>query len=393
MNLGVKSHVGEQLDPSDKLFKRYTGKILVSFRDEFLRLLREDESFRFAVLGLLGIVDVQSSLRQLMGAVGDLVKVVQGLADGQGRLLNITGQLLENQNKLWENQVKLWEEVKALRADVNKLWEENNKIWLEIKALREDQNRLWESIKAMQEQVKALQEGQNKLWEELKAIRESEERHEDELKALREGQNKLWEEVKALREGQNRLWEEVRRLADGQNKLWEEVKALRTDVNKLWEENNRLWQEVRGLKINVNRLSKSVDSLSRGYGGLSDTVGYLVEQNVRHYLPSWVRDELGINIIKLRRRVVEGVGEFDGYAEVNNKIIVTEVKTTLRLRDVEEFTNKVNKLRSTVANREIIPIIAFVKKAKDYNKAIEFAKNNRIRIVRHLGEEDFEEIT
>ena len=36
----------------------------MSLRDEFLRLLREDEAFRYAVMGLLGITDVQASIKQ-----------------------------------------------------------------------------------------------------------------------------------------------------------------------------------------------------------------------------------------------------------------------------------------------------------------------------------------
>ena len=51
----------------------------MSLKDEFLRLLREDEEFRLAVIGLLGL--------------DELVKA-----------------------------------VRALRADVNRLWEENNKL-------------------------------------------------------------------------------------------------------------------------------------------------------------------------------------------------------------------------------------------------------------------------
>ncbi len=49
-------------------------------RDELIRLLREDEEFRLAVMGLLGIVDIQSSLRQLINAVNKL-------AEAQSRLL------------------------------------------------------------------------------------------------------------------------------------------------------------------------------------------------------------------------------------------------------------------------------------------------------------------
>ncbi|WP_054850600.1 hypothetical protein [Vulcanisaeta sp. JCM 14467] len=146
------------------------------------------------------------------------------------------------------------------------------------------------------------------------------------------------------------------------------------------------------LRVGLDNLSRKVDGLSRSYGGLSRNMGLLIEQNVRHYLPAWVREVLGVNVDRLRRRVIEGVGEFDGYAEAGNKVVVAEVKETLRLRDVESFLEKINKLRQTMASKEVIAIIAHVFRGRDYTKAIELAKANNVKVVRHIGEEDFEEI-
>ncbi len=258
-------------------------------------MLREDEEFRLAVVGLLGITDIQSSIRQLISAVNELTKTVQRLAEGQDRL-----------------------------------WEENNKIWEEIKTLREGQDRLWQE------------------------------------------NNKIWQEIKALREGQD---------------------AMRTDINKLWEENNKIWQEIRRINENIEKLWQENRSIRRELSGISRTVGALVERDVRHYLPNWVRERLGINVDRLRRVRIEGVGEFDGYAEVDNKVIAAEVKATLRLRDVEGFVDKVSKLRSTKAGKEVIAVIAYVNEARDTGKAIELARANGIKVVKHHGEDDFEELT
>ncbi|MEM2114217.1 MAG: hypothetical protein QXS12_02050, partial [Candidatus Caldarchaeum sp.] len=131
---------------------------------ELLRLLDEDEEFRYAVAGRIGILEILKRLDRLE----------------------------DNQNKLWENQNRLWEEVRSLREGQEKLWR--------------GQEKLWENVEKLWAEVKNLREGQEKLWEEVRS--------------LREGQNKLWE-------GQNKLWEEVRSLREGQNKLWVEVKELK----------------------------------------------------------------------------------------------------------------------------------------------------------------------
>ncbi|MEM3081701.1 MAG: hypothetical protein QW756_04490 [Nitrososphaerota archaeon] len=86
----------------------------VDLKRELLRLLDEDEEFRYAVAGRIGILEI---LRRL-------------------------DRLEEGQNKLWENQNRLWEEVRSLREGQNKLWENTNRLW-------ENQNRLWEEVRDM----------------------------------------------------------------------------------------------------------------------------------------------------------------------------------------------------------------------------------------------------
>ena len=265
-------------------------------------MLREDEVFRLAVIGLLGISDVQSSLRRLVEVVGRLVDGQEALARNQSVMMEVLNKVLEavqrlteNEEKLWENQNKLWEEVKSLRESQNKLWEENNKIWQEIRALREGQD------------------------------------------------------------------------------------AMREDIRRLWEENNKIWKELRGLRREVS--------------GVSNTVGVLVERDARHYLPAWVRAKVGVNVDRLRRARVEDIGEFDGYAEADNRVIAVEVKATLRVRDVKDFVDKVGKLRSAKAGKEVIAIIAYVNESRDTGKAIELARLNGIKVVKHHGEDDFEELT
>ena len=57
--------------------------MIMSLRDEFLRLLKEDEEFRFAVLGLLGIADLRSDLKRLADALDKVVEVIKQLADNR----------------------------------------------------------------------------------------------------------------------------------------------------------------------------------------------------------------------------------------------------------------------------------------------------------------------
>ncbi len=144
--------------------------MMASLREELLKLLKEDETFRLAVIGLLGITDLRSSMKNLI----DAVKTV---AENQAVVLDLMKQVLETIKTLYGDHVKLLQEVKSVREDQVKLWQE-------VKSIREDLGKLLGEIKQLREdQVKLLQE----------------------LVVLHEDLGKLWQEVISLREGQERL--------------------------------------------------------------------------------------------------------------------------------------------------------------------------------------------
>ena len=80
----------------------------IDIRKELIRLLKEDESFRYEVLGLLGIRDIMDELKKLRREFNRLIRL------GEKRW--------EENNKRWEENDKKWEHN-------TKLWEENFKRW------------------------------------------------------------------------------------------------------------------------------------------------------------------------------------------------------------------------------------------------------------------------
>ena len=76
-------------------------------KSEILRLLREDEEFRYAVAGLIGLEEI---LKRLDRHEGELVK------------------LREDMNRVLERLVKHEEELVRLREDLNKLREDMNRL-------------------------------------------------------------------------------------------------------------------------------------------------------------------------------------------------------------------------------------------------------------------------
>ncbi|MEM1978676.1 MAG: hypothetical protein QXL72_07165, partial [Candidatus Caldarchaeum sp.] len=97
----------------------------VDLKRELLRLLDEDEEFRYAVAGRIGILEI-----------------------------------LKHLDRLEEGQNKLWEEVRSLREGQNKLWEE-------VRDLRYAFNRLEGRVDRLEGRVDRLDKRVSKGFAEL----------------------------------------------------------------------------------------------------------------------------------------------------------------------------------------------------------------------------------
>ena len=105
---------------------------LKELKSRILKLLKEDEEFRHAVAGLIGLEEI---LKRLDRHGAELVK------------------LREDMNKLREDMNRLIEDTNKLREDMNKLREDTNKLREDMNKLREDTNRGFE---LMERRISAL---------------------------------------------------------------------------------------------------------------------------------------------------------------------------------------------------------------------------------------------
>jgi len=241
-------------------------------------------------------------------------------------------------------------------------------------------NQLTDSVNKLTKSIEDLREEVRKLWEE---------------------NHRIWEEISKLREENRKIWEEMGKLREENQKIWEEIKKLREEVNKLWEENHKIWEEIRKIWEEIHGLRKSHEDLTRivkgvlkDLGGLSRTVGKLVEQNIRHYLPAWIRETYGITVDRVRRLKVNNIAEFDGYVETEDKVLLMEIKTTLRSRDIRDLARKVDRYRERApGGKLIIPIVAYSMEGESLGRLLNAAKAHGITLVKHHGEYEFEEVS
>jgi chromosome segregation ATPase len=142
-----------------------------------LKFLEEDEEFRYAVAGRIGLLEI-----------------------------------LKRLDSLSEEQIKLREEQIRLREEFKKLSEEQIKLRKDFKELREEQIKLREDFKELREEQTRLREEQIKLGEEQIKLREEQIKLGEEQVRLREDFNKMLLLIKGMDERLGRVEKTLEKL-------------------------------------------------------------------------------------------------------------------------------------------------------------------------------------
>ncbi|MCE4624222.1 MAG: DUF3782 domain-containing protein [Caldisphaeraceae archaeon] len=107
-------------------------KLINDIKKNMLRLLKEDEEFRYAVAGYLGL-----------------------------------SEILKKMSELEERMDKHFEELVKLREDMNELKKETNNLRMETNRLREDMNELKKETNLLREETNNLRMETNRLREDM----------------------------------------------------------------------------------------------------------------------------------------------------------------------------------------------------------------------------------
>ncbi|MEM3506588.1 MAG: hypothetical protein QXT31_02915, partial [Candidatus Bathyarchaeia archaeon] len=206
----------------------------------------------------------------------------------------------------------------------------------EVKVVREDFDRLTKT-------VSELSNALTRLEEVVERLAEAQKRTEDSL-------GKLAERVTRLEEVVERLAEAQKRTEDSLGKLAERVTRLEEVVERLAEAQKRT--------------EDSLGKLAMAVAGLSDTIGYSLEDIAKVMLPSWLETHERIHVEELERRFIKVNGEeieVNLYGEGKKGrypiIIIGEAKSRIYGRDVKEFFDSFNKIKKALKERKVFPLM------------------------------------
>ena len=291
-----------------------------------LRLLREDEEFRLAVMGLLGYSDVKSSVDRLVEAVNELTRAVKAHEERLSRVEDGLTRL--------ENAVE--ELTRAVKSHDERLTRLENAV-----------EELTKAIKAHEERLTRLEGAVEELTRAVKAHEDRLTKVEDRLTRL---ENAVEELTKAVRSHEDRLTKVEDRLTRLENAVEELTKAVK-------EQSRAIEELAKIVKLHEDRLAKveeAIKAFDRRLMALGARWGVESEEAFRNAMRGVVEGILGVATVGKwvyfdKDGVVYG---HPSQVEVDVAIrdgthILIEIKASASSGDALEFS-RVGKLYETV---------------------------------------------
>lgn len=189
-----------------------------------------------------------------------------------------------------------------------------------------------------------------------------------EIKVTRQDFDQL---TKTIVESHRQTDETLRELAEAQKRTDEKIGAL-TEVQKttdkkleaLTEAQKWTDEKLGALAEAQKELSEAMKDLHRAVGGLSDTVGYGLEDVARVMLPPWLARHERVRVDDLERRFIQVDGEsieVNLYGEgLKGRVpikVVGEARSRIHAGDVKEFAENVEKVRRKLGREKILPVM------------------------------------
>jgi DNA repair ATPase RecN len=280
------------------------------------------------------------------------------------RKRELTSEIREELSKLVDDRIKsvaitradfneMRDVIKELTNAISKLIEFQSKTEQNISELTKAQRRTEESLNGLTIKVEELTDRLNKLTERVEQLAEAQRKTEERL-------NELTERVNQLAEAQRKTEERL-------NELTERLNNLTARVDQLAEAQRKTEERLNELTERVNHLAKEHQRTREILAGLSDTVGYGLEDKIMLYMYDFARDEFGVKVEVIERRnIVYPDGRYDevniyveGFRNGAKVYIVGECKSRPSKREVDKLIEKVERVREFLGGEVYAFIVGY----------------------------------
>ncbi len=305
-------------------------------------------------------------IKAIQESVGEVVKREDFL-----ELKSAIAKLEEAQKKTEESMKKLWDAMAELTEAHKRSEERLTRLELTVQELAEAQKRSEERLTRLEKTVEELAEAQKRSEERLTKL-------EITVQELIEAQKKTEKRVEELAEAQKkseerltRLEKTVQELAEAQKKSEERLTKLELTVQELAEAQKQTEKELK-------KLARGLERTRRDVGGLSRSVAYALENEAFRFLPPFLKERFGIEVVdRIVRADIDG-NEVNLFckAKKDGKEFYLVGEATLRLDDpskLKQVWENVEVVKN-IYGENVIPIVV-----------THFAKKNVLEIAQKSG--------
>jgi len=231
-------------------------------------------------------------------------------------------------------------------------------------------------------------------FDELKAVvrelAEAQGRTEQRVEELAEAQRRTEQRVEELAEAQRRTEQRVEELAEAQRRTEESLESFKKtteeNFNRVWKAIDELAEAQKRTEESLNKLIKRVDVIEERLEGVSNSVGYSLEDRAYRALPHLLKKE-GIEVSgRLVRRYwqenqinIWGKGRYKG----KDLLLLGEAKVRPSRKEIDRFIKIAEEIKKKEKTETYLLFVAY-----DYPPAIEeYLREKRIR---HFWSYEFE---
>ncbi len=216
-------------------------------------------------------------------------------------------------------------------------------------------------VQELAEAQRSLAQAQERTEQRVEELAQAQQRTEQRVEELAQAQQRTEQRLEELAQAQQRTEQRVEELAQAQQRTEQRMEELAGAQQKLTEAQRRTEEEVR-------RLAKVLNETRTMVGGLSDAVGYTLEDRAIRSLPELLPQLAGISPdgAFARRWVSDRRGELIelnilGYgrrATGETVTVVGEAKARARVKDVENVRRLLERLSDTgVVRGELVGVL------------------------------------
>ena len=294
------------------------------------------------------------------------------------RKRELTSEIREELSKLVDDRIKsvaitradfneMRDVIKELTNAISKLIEFQSKTEQNISELTKAQRRTEESLNGLTVRVNQLTVKVEELTDRLNKLTERVEQLAEAQRKTEERLNRLTERVDELTGRLNNLTARVDQLSEAQRRTEERLNELAERVNQLAEAQRKTEERLNELTERVNQLAKEHQRTREILAGLSDTVGYGLEDKIMLYMYDFARDEFGVEVEVIERRnIVYPDGRYDevniyveGFRNGAKVYIVGECKSRPSKREVDKLIEKVERVREFLGGEVYAFIVGY----------------------------------